>query len=180
MKLEIEYIPISEIKLYPNNAKIHTAEQIEQIKKSIQEFGFNDPIATWYGECVEGHGLIMAATELGIESVPVIRLDNLTDEQRKAYMLVHNKLTMNTEFNFDLLQIELENIPDIDMSDFGFDDKVGEYIDDFFSAGEDDQIERVGDYDEEHELIVKTRRRGKYDALITYLKKNEIEYSEND
>lgn len=120
MKLEIEYIPISEIKLYPNNAKIHTAEQIEQIKKSIQEFGFNDPIGIWHGECVEGHGRIIAATELGIETVPVIRLDELSDEQRKAYMLVHNKLTMNTDFDIDLLNIELDNITDIDMTDFGF------------------------------------------------------------
>lgn len=120
MKLEIEYIPISEIKAYPNNAKIHTAEQIEQIKKSIQEFGFNDPIGIWHGECVEGHGRVIAATELGIESVPVIRLDGLTDEQRRAYMLVHNKLTMNTDFDLDVLSLELEDIADIDMGDFGF------------------------------------------------------------
>lgn len=121
MKLEIEYIPISEIKLYPNNAKIHTAEQIEQIKKSIQEFGFNDPIGIWHGECVEGHGRIIAATELGIETVPVIRLDELSDEQRRAYMLAHNKLTMNTDFDIDLLNIELDDITNIDMEDFGFD-----------------------------------------------------------
>lgn len=54
MKLEIEYIPISKIKLYPNNAKIHTAEQIEQIKKSIQEFGFNDPIGIGTGNALRG------------------------------------------------------------------------------------------------------------------------------
>lgn len=120
MKLEIEYIPISEIKAYPNNAKIHTAEQIEQIKKSIQEFGFNDPIGIWHGECVEGHGRVIAATELGIDKVPVIRLDGLTDEQRRAYMLVHNKLTMNTDFDLDILKIELEDISNFDMSDFGF------------------------------------------------------------
>lgn len=119
MKLEIEYIPISEIKLYPNNAKIHTAEQIEQIKKSIQEFGFNDPIGIWHGECVEGHGRIIAATELGIETVPVIRLDELSDEQRRAYMLVHNQLTMNSGFDADLLDIELENI-NMDMEPYGF------------------------------------------------------------
>lgn len=124
MKLEIEYIPISEIKAYPNNAKIHTAEQIEQIKKSIQEFGFNDPIGIWHGECVEGHGRIIAATELGIETVPVIRLDDLTDEQRKAYTLAHNKLTMNTGFDADLLNLELNDITDIDMSQFGFGEDV--------------------------------------------------------
>lgn len=120
-KLKIEYIHICEIKAYPNNAKIHTPEQIEQIKKSIQEFGFNDPIGIWHGECVEGHGRLIAALELGIEELPIIRLDNLTDEQRKAYTLVHNKLTMNTDFDFSILEMELDSITDIDMGDFGFD-----------------------------------------------------------
>ena len=121
MKLKIEYLPLHEIKEYPNNAKIHTAEQIEQIKKSIQEFGMNDPIAVWKdNEVIEGHGRLIALTELGYTEAPVIRLDNLTDEQRKAYMLVHNKLTMNTGFNFDILESELDSIENYDMEDFGF------------------------------------------------------------
>lgn len=121
MKLKIEYLPLHEIKTYPNNAKIHTAEQIEQIKKSILEFGMNDPIAVWKdNEVIEGHGRLIALTELGYTEVPVIRLDNLTDEQRKAYMLVHNKLTMNTGFNFDILESELDSIENYDMEDFGF------------------------------------------------------------
>lgn len=121
-ELSIEYVPIEIVKTYPNNAKLHTAEQIEQIKKSIEEFGMNDPIAVWKNnEIIEGHGRLIACTELGIDKVPVIRLDELTDEQRRAYMLVHNKLTMNTDFNFDILEEELENIS-INMSNFGFDD----------------------------------------------------------
>ena len=121
MKLNIEYLPATELKTYANNAKIHTAEQIEQIKKSIQEFGFNDPIAVWKdNEIIEGHGRLIAALELGIEELPIIRLDNLTDEQRRAYTLVHNKLTMNTDFDFSLLEMELEAITNIDMGDFGF------------------------------------------------------------
>ena len=121
MKLNIEYLPATELKTYANNAKIHTAEQIEQIKKSIQEFGFNDPIAVWKdNEIIEGHGRLIAALELGIEELPIIRLDNLTDEQRRAYTLVHNKLTMNTDFDFDILNIELDDIVDIDMSEFDF------------------------------------------------------------
>ena len=120
-KLKVEYVPTESIKTYVNNAKIHTAEQIEQIKKSIQEFGFNDPIAVWKeNEIIEGHGRLIAALELGIEDLPIIRLDNLTDEQRRAYTLVHNKLTMNTDFDFSLLEMELEAITNIDMGDFGF------------------------------------------------------------
>lgn len=120
--LQIEYVPIGDLKPYENNAKIHTDEQIEQIKKSIQEFGFNDPIAVWKdGDIIEGHGRLFAAQQLGIEEVPIIRLDNLTDEERRAYMLVHNKLTMNTDFDFELLSLELDDIVDLNMSEFGFD-----------------------------------------------------------
>ena len=121
MKLKIEYLPLTEIRTYPNNSKIHTADQIEAIKKSITEFGFNDPIAIWgNGEIIEGHGRVIAATELGIDKVPVIRLDELTDDQRKAYMLVHNKLTMDTDFNMDILQMELSELESMNMEDFGF------------------------------------------------------------
>lgn len=126
MRLNVEYVPIDTIKEYENNAKIHTDEQIEQIKKSIQEFGFNDPVGVWHGECVEGHGRIIAARQLGMTEIPIIRLDDLTDEQRRAYMLVHNKLTMNTDFDFELLGSELGGIIDIDMSEFGFDIEIEE------------------------------------------------------
>ena len=120
--LKIEYLKKNELKPYANNAKIHTAEQIKQIKNSIRQFGFNDPIAVWKdNEVIEGHGRLLAAMEMDeIETVPVIRLDELTDEQRRAYMLVHNKLTMNTDFDLDILAVELVDIFDIDMADFGF------------------------------------------------------------
>jgi DNA modification methylase len=123
MKLNVEYIPIEDLKPYENNAKIHTDEQIEQIKKSITEFGMNDPIGIWGKDnlIVEGHGRLIACKQLGFNEVPVIRLDDLTDEQRKAYTLIHNQTTMNTGFDLDILNTELENI-DMDMSDFGFDE----------------------------------------------------------
>ena len=176
MDLKIEYLSKEELKPYANNAKIHTAEQVEQIKKSIQEFGFNDPIAVWHeNEIIEGHGRLLAVMEMDeIDQIPVIRLDNLTDEQRKAYMLVHNKLTMNTDFDFSMLSLELDDIIDIDMEVFGF-TKIEDYIDDFFT-GNQEPNERVGDFDEDHKFIVYTHKRGKYDALATYLKKNEYAY----
>ena len=126
MKLKIEYMPIGSIKPYKNNAKLHPKEQIEQIKKSMQEFGNIDPIGIWNGEIVEGHGRYLAAKALQFETVPVIRLDELTDEQRKAYALVHNKLTMNSDFDLDILSDELDKIFDIDMSDFGFESDFDE------------------------------------------------------
>lgn len=123
--LYIEYVPIEEVEAYPNNAKIHTAEQIEQIKESIRQFGFNDPIAVWKNnEIIEGHGRLMAGKQLGMKQVPIIRLNNLTDEERKAYGLVHNKLTMNTDFDFSKLDEELASLDDIDMSLFGFEENI--------------------------------------------------------
>ena len=131
MKLKVEYLPINDIKPYKNNAKIHTPEQIEQIKASIEQFGMNDPIGVWSKDniIVEGHGRLLACQELGYKEVPVIRLDELTDEQRKAYTLAHNQLTMNTGFDLDILNQELADIS-IDMQEFGFDD-----------IAEDDEIE---------------------------------------
>ena len=120
-KLVIEYVPIDSVVLYEKNAKLHPEEQIEQIAKSIQEFGFNDPIGIWNNQIVEGHGRFLAAKQLGIEEIPVIRLDDLTDEQRRAYMLAHNKLTMNSGFDINLLNEELANLS-FDMSDFGFEE----------------------------------------------------------
>lgn len=120
--MKIIKLNINNIKPYKNNAKIHTQEQIEQIKKSIEEFGMNDPIAVWGEEniIVEGHGRLEALKQLGYTEVDCIRLDNLTDEERKAYTLAHNKLTMNTDFNFEILESELLDIDNIDMSNFGF------------------------------------------------------------
>ena len=123
-KLQIEYVDINSIKPYKNNAKEHPEEQIEQIKKSIEQFGMDDPIGIWKDEIVEGHGRLIACKELGYTEVPIIRLDHLTDEERKAYTLAHNKLTMNSGFDMDMLSKELENITNIDMSNFGFDEDL--------------------------------------------------------
>jgi len=119
-KLKIEYVDINSIKPYKNNAKLHPEEQIEQIKNSIEQFGMDDPIGIWKDEIVEGHGRLIACKELGYTEVPIIRLDHLSDEERKAYTLAHNKLTMNSDFDIDILNSELDEILDIDMSDFGF------------------------------------------------------------
>ena len=122
MKLKIEYVPLSEIKPYKRNAKMHPKEQIQQIINSIRETNFNDPIGIWQGEIVEGHGRYLAAKEMGMKEVPVIRLDDLTDEQRRAYALAHNKLTMNSDFDVALLDTELAEIETIDMTLLGFDE----------------------------------------------------------
>ena len=142
-KMEIIKLKINDITPYEKNAKIHTEVQIEQIKKSIEEFGMNDPIAVWGDKntIVEGHGRLEALKQLGYTEVDCIRLDHLTDEERKAYTLAHNKINMNTGFDIDLLDEELDSIEDIDMEDFGFLDNEEVNLDDFFTEAEESKKE---------------------------------------
>lgn len=129
--LQITYINTSELIPYANNAKKHPDYQINQICNSINQFGFNDPIAVDEDNVIiEGHGRLLAAQQLGIDTVPVIRLDYLDEDAKKAYILAHNKLTMNSGFNIDILNAELESIETLDMSEFGFLDDVDFDIDD--------------------------------------------------
>lgn len=119
--MKIELLAIDKIKKYENNAKLHPREQIEQIKKSILEFGNNDPIAIDENNVlIEGHGRLKALKQLGYDEVEVIRLSHLSEEQKKAYILVHNKLNIDTGFDVDLLNAELEDIFTVDMSEYGF------------------------------------------------------------
>lgn len=118
----IEQIDPKSLKPYKNNAKIHTEEQVGQIIRSIQEFGFNDPIAVDENNMIiEGHGRQLAAIRMGLDQVPCIRLVGLTDDQKRAYIHVHNQLTMNTGFDLEILEQELQNITTVDMGVFGFD-----------------------------------------------------------
>lgn len=169
MELKIEYVPISELKAYVNNAKEHPAEQVEQIKKSILEFGMNDPIAVWKdNEIIEGHGRLLACSELGgvYSTVPIIRLDHLSDEQRKAYALVHNKLTMNSDFNLDLLNMELGDITDIDMGDFGFDLGIEDNEDEKEIEAEPDTH---FNYQEQYGVIVMCASEGEQEKIYNRL-----------
>lgn len=120
--MQIERIKIKDLQPYKLNAKQHPKKQIEQIKKSIQEFGFNDPIAIdENNSIIEGHGRLQALKEIGEVEVDAIRLSHLTEEQKRAYILVHNQLTLETGFDKEILKMELGDILDIDMADFGFD-----------------------------------------------------------
>lgn len=136
-KLNIEYLPIDRLTPYERNAKEHPPEQIAQIIESIRQFGMNDPIGIWGDECmvVEGHGRLLALQQMGETEVPTIRLDHMTDEQRRAYTLVHNKTTMNSGFDMEMLNAELDEL-DIDMADFGFVDVADVDVDGFFEDAE--------------------------------------------
>lgn len=121
-ELRIEYLPVESLKPYERNAKLHPAEQVAQIKRSIEDNGMNDPIGIWGKDntIVEGHGRWLACKELGMQTVPVIRLDHMTDAQRKEYALIHNQTTMNSGLDLDILNMELADLPDFDADFYGF------------------------------------------------------------
>lgn len=164
-KLEIEYVPKEDLKTYANNAKVHTAEQVEAIKNSIKKFGFNDPIAVWKDdEIIEGHGRLLAAMEMDdVKEVPIIRLDKLSDKERKAYIIAHNKLTLNTTFDNDLLGEELKSfMDDIDMTDFGFGEfELAILTEDFEPEPYD--VDEIADYTKNGEVGLAKKR-----VIITY------------
>lgn len=117
--MKIERMRLSAIRPYEHNAKKHPQSQIDQIAASIQEFGNNDPIAVdENGVIIEGHGRFMALQQLGYTEAEVIRLTGLTEEQKRAYILVHNQLTLNTGFDPEILRREIEAITTIDLADF--------------------------------------------------------------
>ena len=126
--ITFEWHSVNDLQPYEHNARKHDTEDVEAIKKSIEQFGFNDPIGIWSDEnlIVEGHGRLLAAKELGMEEVPCIRLDHLTDEERRAYALAHNKTAELSAWDFNTLDLELAGIEEIDMSQFGFDSPVEE------------------------------------------------------
>ena len=124
-ELNIVYKPIKELKPYKKNAKKHSKEQVEQIANSIKEFGFTQPvIIDKHNSVVAGHGRILGAKKAGLKQVPTVCLEELTEEQIKAYRLVDNKLN-ESEWDYSLLDEELENLTeDIDMDLFGFDEDI--------------------------------------------------------
>ena len=107
---------------YINNARNHPDEQVTQIASSIKEFGFNQPILIDKDNgVIAGHGRLLAAKKLELEQVPCIRLEHLTDAQKKAYILADNRIALNSTWDFELLKMEVEDIQDkFDLKDFGF------------------------------------------------------------
>lgn len=121
--LKIVMLRISDLTPYENNTRKHTQKDIEQIKASIQADGFNDPIGVW-GEknvIVEGHGRVEACKQLGITEVPCIRLDHLTDEQRKEYAIRHNRSAEFSTWDFQMLAEEIADLESQGMDLSGLD-----------------------------------------------------------
>ena len=124
MNLEIVYLDPHDLTPYENNTRKHTPEDIDQIKASIQADGFNDPIGVW-GEknlIVEGHGRQIAALEMGLDKVPCIRLDHMTETQRRDYAIRHNRTAELSGWDFAKLEEEIAalEIEGMDLSGLKF------------------------------------------------------------
>ena len=121
-QLKIVYLPPESLTPYGNNARRHQEEDLDAIRSSIERFGFRDPIGIWGKKniIVEGHGRRQAAIAMGIKEVPCIRLDDMTDAERKAYALAHNKTAELSSWDFGKLKLELDGLSDFGMSAFGF------------------------------------------------------------
>ena len=120
MELKIEYIAVDDLKPYEKNNKKHEDFDICEISKSISKYEMIDPVGIWGKDntIVEGHGRVLACKQLGIDKVPCIRLDHLTDEQRREYAIVHNKSQELAQYDWANLEAELS---ELDLSGFAFD-----------------------------------------------------------
>ena len=144
-KAKIEYIKTDALIPYARNSRTHSEQQVAQIAASIREFGFTNPVLIDADNgIIAGHGRVMAAQKLGRKDVPCLRLDYLTDAQKRAYVIADNKLALNAGWDDEMLRIELNELKDVDfdLSLIGFDDdELGALLSepDFDPATEDDQ-----------------------------------------
>jgi ParB-like chromosome segregation protein Spo0J len=116
-KLTIEYKKTSELVSYAKNSRTHSPEQVQQIGKSIVEFGFTNPVLIdEKGVLFAGHGRVMAAKKIGLEDVPTITLKGLTEAQKKAYVIADNSIALNAGWDEEMLKRELR-----DLDEMGFD-----------------------------------------------------------
>jgi ParB-like chromosome segregation protein Spo0J len=155
----IEHIFIAHLTAWEGNAQTHPASQVRQIAKSIQEFGWTAPVLIDETNTVlAGHGRVMAARYLGMDTVPCLRIAGLTQDQKRAYVLADNQLTKNGVWDLDILREEIRalQVMDFDLDAVGFDEAA---IRKAFSEGQDDD----GDEDREqqensrdngHELLI--------------------------
>lgn len=121
---EIEQIGIEELIPYAKNSRTHSDEQVAQLAGSIKEFGFNNPVLVDKdNSIIAGHGRVMAARRLGLTQVPCIRLEHLTETQRKAYIIADNRLALNAGWDNQMLTVELNDLKadDFNLDLLGFD-----------------------------------------------------------
>jgi len=136
----MELVPIDKLIPYVNNARTHSAEQVNKLRSSLREFGFINPVIVDkdYG-IIAGHGRVLAAKEEGIDEVPCVLVDYLTEAQKKAYIIADNRFAQDAGWDEELLRIEIESLQaeDFDVSLTGFEDQE---IADLFKDGNGEEV----------------------------------------
>jgi DNA modification methylase len=148
MQLKIEHTSVDRLIPYARNARTHSEPQVSQIAGSIAEFGFVNPILVGEDDVIiAGHGRLLAARKLGMAEVPVIRLEHLSETQRRALVIADNKIAANSTWDEDMLRLELEELraEDFDLDITGFDlDEIDRLLQGTDSEGagltDDDEI----------------------------------------
>ena len=167
--LKIVYLSPDALTPYERNARRHGEADLRVIENSIRENGFCDPIGIW-GEnnlIVEGHGRLLAAKNLGLESVPCIRLDHLTEAQRREYALTHNKSAELSGWDFAALEEELNGLEaEFDMAAFGF-EKLEREAADWFDREEKDGDATDGEDEEYADFVDKFKPKKTTDDCYT-------------
>lgn len=128
---ELVTVPVAELVPYEHNARTHSDEQVERLRRSLREFGFVAPILIdEERRVIAGHGRLLAAQAEGMESVPCVRVGSLTEAQRRAYILADNRLAEDAGWDEEALRFELDEIAalDFDVSLTGFDVEPGKPI----------------------------------------------------
>lgn len=121
---KIEWVDTNSLIPYAKNSRTHSETQVAQIAGSIKEFGFNNPVLIdETGSIIAGHGRVLAAQKLGLQTVPTITLEHLSETQRKAYVIADNRLALNAGWDDQMLTLELNDLKDdgFDLSLLGFD-----------------------------------------------------------
>ena len=138
---QMELVSITKLVPYANNARTHSPEQIMKLRSSLREFGFINPVIIDkdFG-IIAGHGRVMAAKEEGIDEVPCVFVDYLTEAQKKAYILADNRMALDAGWDEEMLKIEIESLQgmDFDIGLVGFDD---DELADLFAENDKTEIE---------------------------------------
>ena len=124
-KHQIEYLAVDTLVPYARNSRTHSEDQVAQIAASIKEFGFTNPVLVdGEGGIIAGHGRVIAARKLSMDTVPCIRLNYLTEDQKRAYVIADNKLALNAGWDDELLRVELDALEEagFDLGLTGFSD----------------------------------------------------------
>jgi ParB-like chromosome segregation protein Spo0J len=174
------------LKPYENNPRQHSEAQLDRLVRSIKEFGFTNPILI-DDDCnvIAGHGRLLAAELMGLAQVPTITLGHLTADQRRAYVIADNQLALNSTWDDDVLQAELQALGEAgyDLTLLGWGDDLPTFGEDIDLSALDDMEEDLSeyaagvrkaiqidfepeDYEEAQALVAEARKQGKYVGML--------------